>query len=56
MQIGDDPEEDQRWFRVSGSTVLVTSAMLARRGALRTPIFSLYPGRTPLPRKFQRAQ
>ena len=44
MQIGDDPEEDKRWFRVSGDTTLVTSAMLARRGALRTPVFSLFSG------------
>ena len=46
MQIGDDPEEDRRWFRVSGDTTLVTSAMLARRGALRTPVFSLFPAKS----------
>ena len=54
MQIGDDPEEDQRWFRVSGDTTLVTSAMLARRGALRTPVFSLFPARSGLFTKSQR--
>jgi glucose-1-phosphate adenylyltransferase len=45
LQIGDDPVEDGKWFRVSGETTLVTSAMLARRGALRTPVFSLVSGR-----------
>lgn len=54
LTIGEDPDEDGRWFRVSGNTTLVTSAMLARRGALRTPVFSLFPGRQALPRKFQR--
>lgn len=44
LHIGDDPEEDRRWFRVSGDTTLVTSAMLARRGAMRTPVFSLFSG------------
>lgn len=36
LHIGDDRAEDQRWFRVSGETTLVTSAMLARRAAERT--------------------
>lgn len=54
MQIGEDPEEDRRWFRVSGDTTLVTSAMLARRGALRTPVFSLFPGQSRLFSKTQR--
>ncbi|WP_295072246.1 glucose-1-phosphate adenylyltransferase family protein [Tabrizicola sp.] len=56
MHIGDDPEEDGRWFRVSGDTTLVSSAMLARRGALRTPVFSLFHGGPTLPRKVQGAQ
>jgi glucose-1-phosphate adenylyltransferase len=43
MQIGEDPVEDARWFRVSGQTTLVTSAMLARRGALRSPFLSIFP-------------
>lgn len=54
MQIGEDTEEDRRWFRVSGDTTLVTSAMLARRGALRTPVFSLFPGQSRLFSKTQR--
>lgn len=45
VQIGDDPVEDRRWFRVSGDTTLVTSSMLARRGALRSPVFSLFSGK-----------
>lgn len=56
LQIGEDPEEDARWFRVSGETTLVTSAMLARRGALRTPVFSLWSGKRGGLRKFQGAQ
>jgi glucose-1-phosphate adenylyltransferase len=36
LRIGEDRAEDQRWFRVSGDTVLVTSAMLARRAAERS--------------------
>jgi glucose-1-phosphate adenylyltransferase len=54
MQIGDDPEEDRRWFRVSGNTTLVTSAMLARRGTLRTPVFSVFSGPPGLFSKAQR--
>ncbi len=56
LHIGDDPEEDARWFRVSGETTLVNSAMLARRGASRTPVFPLFHGGPTLPRKVQRAQ
>ncbi|MDZ4087740.1 MAG: sugar phosphate nucleotidyltransferase [Tabrizicola sp.] len=56
MHIGDDPTEDARWFRVSGETTLVNSAMLARRGASRAPVFSLFHGGPTLPRKAQRAQ
>ena len=56
LQIGDDPEEDRRWFRVSGETTLVTSAMLARRGALRTPVFQLLSGRAGQSRKAQGVQ
>lgn len=42
-RIGEDPEEDRRWFRVSGDTTLVTSAMLARRAALRPRPVRLFP-------------
>jgi len=36
LVVGEDPEEDGRWFRCSeDGSVLVTSAMLARRGAER---------------------
>lgn len=56
VSIGEDPEEDARWFRISGDTTLVNSAMLARRGALRTPVFSLFHGGPSLPRKTQRVQ
>lgn len=53
MHIGEDPEEDRRWFRVSGDTTLVTSAMLARRGAMKTPVFPLMSGRNGRARKAQ---
>lgn len=56
LHIGDDPDEDARWFRIAGDTVLVNSAMLARRGALRTPIFSMFHGGPMAPRKAQRVQ
>jgi glucose-1-phosphate adenylyltransferase len=56
LQIGDDEEEDRRWFRVSGNTTLVTSAMLARRGALRTPVFTLFPGRQSFARQLVRVK
>lgn len=42
LVVGEDPDEDARWFRRSeGGTVLVTAAMLARRAALRErpPLF-----------------
>lgn len=55
MQIGDDTDEDRRWFRVSGDTTLVTSAMLARRGALRKSVFSLFTGNGLPTRKTQGA-
>lgn len=55
LQIGEDPEEDRRWFRVSGETTLVTSAMLARRGALRAPVFPLFQARSVLSKKIQGA-
>lgn len=35
LVAGEDPDEDARWFRVSGATTLVTTAMLARRAADR---------------------
>ncbi|WP_137109299.1 glucose-1-phosphate adenylyltransferase family protein [Rhodobacter sp. SY28-1] len=47
IQIGEDPDEDRRWFRIAGDTTLVTVAMLARRGALRPrshSILALKPG------------
>ncbi|WP_374429399.1 glucose-1-phosphate adenylyltransferase family protein [Tabrizicola sp.] len=56
LHIGEDPEEDARWFRVAGETTLVNSAMLARRGALRTPVFSLFHGSVAGTRKVQGAQ
>lgn len=56
LHIGEDPEEDARWFRVDGETTLVNSAMLARRGALRTPVFSLFHGAPTGARKVQGAQ
>lgn len=40
LVIGEDPEQDARWFRVTpGGTTLVTSDMLARRAALIQPRF-----------------
>mgnify|MGYP002780396824 FL=1 len=36
LTVGDDPEEDARWFRVTPEgTTLITTAMLARRAAAR---------------------
>jgi glucose-1-phosphate adenylyltransferase len=36
LVVGDDPEEDARWFRVTpGGTTLVTAPMLAARAAAR---------------------
>lgn len=44
LVVGEDPDEDSRWFRCSADgTVLVTSAMLARRGAERPKWVSLSP-------------
>ena len=43
MRIGEDPEEDGRWFRIAGDTTLVTVAMLARRGALRPRSHTILP-------------
>ena len=51
LQIGEDPVEDARWFRVSGQTTLVTSAMLARRGALKPSTLSIFPRGFGLSRK-----
>jgi glucose-1-phosphate adenylyltransferase len=51
MQIGEDPVEDARWFRVAGQTTLVTSAMLARRGALKQTPLSIFPRGLSLSRK-----
>jgi glucose-1-phosphate adenylyltransferase len=44
LSIGEDPDEDARWFRHAGDSVLVTPAMLARRGALRGRTLALLPG------------
>jgi glucose-1-phosphate adenylyltransferase len=56
LHIGENPEEDARWFRVLGQTTLVNSAMLARRAALRTPVFSLFDRGAFRSRKPQRVQ
>ncbi|NJM82527.1 MAG: NTP transferase domain-containing protein [Tabrizicola sp.] len=45
MRIGEDPAEDARWFRQSGDTTLVSSAMLFRRGALRPRSYPLFSTR-----------
>ncbi|MFC3630693.1 sugar phosphate nucleotidyltransferase [Paracoccus angustae] len=37
LVVGEDPDEDARWFRREGRTVLITQAMLNRREALRIP-------------------
>ncbi|MCZ0961209.1 sugar phosphate nucleotidyltransferase [Paracoccus benzoatiresistens] len=37
LVVGEDPDEDARWFRCEGRTVLVTQAMLDRREAMRVP-------------------
>jgi glucose-1-phosphate adenylyltransferase len=54
LRIGEDPDEDRRWFRVAGDTVLVTSAMLARRGADRRQSYAVLPGPTQFSRKLLR--
>ncbi|MDO9524034.1 MAG: sugar phosphate nucleotidyltransferase [Gemmobacter sp.] len=49
---GEDPQEDGRWFRVSSEgTILITTAMLAHRGATRTRLFPLFgrSGARPVP-------
>ncbi len=38
LVTGEDPDEDGRWFRREGRTVLVTQAMLDRRETMRSPI------------------
>lgn len=43
LRIGEDPDEDGRWFRVCGKTILVTPMMMARRGAERGRLFALFP-------------
>jgi glucose-1-phosphate adenylyltransferase len=51
LVVGEDPEEDARWFRREGRTVLVTQAMLDRREAMRVPaILSARPGAALHPR------
>jgi glucose-1-phosphate adenylyltransferase len=41
LVVGEDADEDKRWFRVTdGGTTLITTTMLARRTALRAPLFS----------------
>lgn len=46
LVVGEDPQEDSRWFRRSDDgSVLVTSAMLARRGAERPRWVSVYARR-----------
>jgi glucose-1-phosphate adenylyltransferase len=43
--VGEDPEEDARWFRrTEGGTVLITTAMIAKRGLNRP---RTYPATTP---------
>ncbi|WP_347138597.1 sugar phosphate nucleotidyltransferase [Paracoccus sp. SSK6] len=37
LVVGEDPQEDARWFRCEGQTVLVNQAMLDRREAMRVP-------------------
>lgn len=54
LRIGEDPDEDRRWFRVCGQTTLVTSAMLARRGVLRGRSYTLFPARKGLFRNSMR--
>lgn len=42
LEVGENPAEDARWFRVTpGGTTLITTAMLARRAAKRGSGFSL---------------
>lgn len=37
LVAGEDPDEDDRWFRRDRNTLLITQAMLDRREALRVP-------------------
>jgi glucose-1-phosphate adenylyltransferase len=40
LVVGEDADDDKRWFRVTeGGTTLITTAMLARRAAMRAPLF-----------------
>lgn len=42
LVVGEDPEEDARWFRVTpNGTTLITTAMIARRAARRKTPFSM---------------
>lgn len=41
LVAGEDPDEDDRWFRRDKETVLITQSMLDRREAVRVP-FSLH--------------
>lgn len=42
LVVGEDPEEDARWFRVTpNGTTLITTAMIARRAARRRTSFSM---------------
>lgn len=51
LVVGEDPDEDARWFRItSAGTTLVTNAMLARRAGralvgLRGPLHTAFPPR-----------
>ncbi len=48
LVVGEDPDEDTRWFRrTDEGTVLITTSMLARRGVLRT---RSYPASAIMPR------
>ncbi|MDQ1899343.1 sugar phosphate nucleotidyltransferase [Paracoccus sp. WLY502] len=37
LVVGEDPDEDDRWFRRDRNTLLITQAMLDRRDTLRVP-------------------
>ncbi|WP_018001404.1 sugar phosphate nucleotidyltransferase [Paracoccus sp. N5] len=41
LVVGEDPDEDARWFRRDGETVLVTPEMLQRRDACRARLHPL---------------
>ena len=38
LVVGEDPDEDDLWFRRDRGTVLITQAMLDRREAVRVPV------------------